>query len=160
MESFIQDFFSIGYCEAILRLFIDSHVSEPFNEGYVHLVYSTKITLGLRKIADYRYITSFEFGLHSVLLRKLSETMFGNQDIVEAFFPVESTPTYEETMECYRALEFGNNFNGNEKSVSSIKLSGVVTFLFVCFCMIILSFVIIFIERFIPYFVAVLKNGS
>ena len=38
IETFISDFLTAGFCEAIPKLFSITHYSKPFNEGYIHRV--------------------------------------------------------------------------------------------------------------------------
>lgn len=81
-------FYYSFFLHRILRnysVFINFHYSEPFNEGYVHHIYSMNIRNGLREIASFCYMTSFEFWLHDVITRQLPSKIFNDKDIVLLF---------------------------------------------------------------------------
>ena len=151
------DFFVSGFCESLPSMISDFHCSQPFDEGYLHRVYSLNITPTLRDIADYRYLTSFKLGVQQKLVPRLGQLGFSNKDFIHAFLDVEDNITFEESMKYYFMLESSFASNDQDKIVANLKLSGVVSLLFLCFSLMSALFVILLIERTIQV-AHILKN--
>ena len=159
METFISDFFTMGFCEAIPKLFSITHYSKPFDEGYIHRVYSINITSGLREIADYRFMTAFELGYYKKGNEVISRLVFSNEEAMRLFFEIDEPPSFEEKIKCYRAMDnSGSNSFDYEKEVKSIKLSGVISLVFLCICIIFISGFMLLTECGIKRFVETLKK--
>ena len=147
-EDFISTWISQGFCSSIPRLVNNLHGSKPFNQGYSYLVYSLNITPSMRDIADYYTGTHFEFGLAKFHQDSLAYIMFSYQNTMSLFVGDSEKPTYGQTMDCLKTLDSTSNMDEGEKEVLSIQLSSVISLLFLSFCIIISSLLILFIEIF------------